>query len=70
MTFLVPNWKRAWRWMSVWFITIVAAMPLVWMEMPPEVRNQIPDAWLPFISIAIFVIGLMSRLKNQGEAVC
>lgn len=62
---LVPDWKEAHKWISVQAFTILAAMPLVWMTLPPDIKSMLPEAWQPWVLTAVAIGGLLGRLKDQ-----
>lgn len=64
---LVDNWKSAWRWLSVHALAILAALPFVWPQIPPEVQAWIPDEWRPYIVAAIALGGIAGRLIPQTK---
>lgn len=33
---LVPDWRRVWRYYSTQALIAIAALPMIWAEMPPE----------------------------------
>lgn len=63
---VVKNWRSAWRWYSMHALAAVAVLPLVWMELPPDVKALIPAEWKPWIFSAIGAAGVLARLKDQG----
>ena len=63
---LVPNARRAWRWFSVQALAVIAALPLVWTQIPPDVQAMLPDAWRPWVLTAIALAGMVGRLVVQG----
>lgn len=65
---LVPDWRQAWRWFSVQALAAIIAFPIVWSTLPPEVREHVPDTWLPWIMLLIAIGGLLGRLKDQSKA--
>lgn len=63
---LVDDAKQAWRWFSMWALGVLAALPLVWAELPPETHALIPDAVRPWIITAVALAGIAGRLVRQG----
>jgi hypothetical protein len=62
---LVENWKRAWRWHSIQLAGLLAILPLVWAELPADVKAMIPDAWTPYIVTLLAVGVIVGRLRPQ-----
>ncbi len=65
----IENWRSVWRWYSVWFAGVIASMPVAWGLLPPDLKASLPDEWMPWISVAIFVAFLVARvIKQEGRA--
>jgi di/tricarboxylate transporter len=64
---LVDDARRAWRWFSVQALAVLAVVPLIWGELPPEVTALIPAGWHPYILAGVAVAGIMGRLVDQGK---
>jgi polyferredoxin len=63
---LVPNWREAWKWLSVHSFAILIALPIVWSTLPADVKAFIPDSWDPWIVVAFAAAGLAGRLIDQN----
>ena len=63
---LVPDARRSWRWLSVQVLTALAAAPLIWASIPPDVQAFLPEAWRPWVLAAMAVAGIAGRLIDQG----
>jgi hypothetical protein len=63
---LVPDARRSWRWFSVQVLTALAAAPLIWASIPPDVQAFLPEAWRPWVLAAMAVAGIAGRLIDQG----
>lgn len=61
----VSNWRSAWRWFSVQVLAVLAVLPLVWAELPPDVQAWLPEAWRPAVLTALALAGIVARLKAQ-----
>jgi hypothetical protein len=62
---LVDNARAAWRWASVQVLAVLAVLPIVWAEMPEEIRAMLPPEWQPWILSALAVGGIVGRLIKQ-----
>lgn len=62
---LVPDWRRVWRYYSTQALIAIAALPMIWAEMPPETRALIPEEWRPWIVTAVALSGIAGRLIAQ-----
>ena len=67
---LVENWKQAYRWFSVQALAILAALPLAWATLPPQIVGKVPESWWPWIILILAGGGLAGRLidQNKGSA--
>ncbi len=62
---LVPDWRKAWRWFSMWAMTLAIAIQTTWELATPELKANIPSTWLPYITIGVLIAGIVGRLINQ-----
>lgn len=65
---LVPEWRRAWRMWSVQILAVIALIPQIWEELPPEVQLMIPAEWHPHILTVVAVATIIARLVKQSDA--
>jgi protein-S-isoprenylcysteine O-methyltransferase Ste14 len=65
---LVDNWKQAWRWFSIQALALVALLPVVWPQLPPQVTAWVPEAWRPWVVVIIAIGGIAGRLIDQNKA--
>jgi len=61
---LVPNWRAAWKWLSIQMIALAA----VWESLPPEAIAAIPDPWGGRVTLALLVGAGIGRIIDQGTA--
>ena len=61
---LVPNWRAAWKWLSIQLIALAA----VWESLPPEAIAAIPDPWSGRVTLALLVGAGIGRIIDQGTA--
>jgi hypothetical protein len=64
---LVENWKQAWKMFSVQALALLAALPVVWMTLPEDVKAMVPADWMKWIMVAIAIGGLVGRLIAQPK---
>ncbi len=64
---LVENVKSAWKWYSVQALGVLAVVPMVWVELPADIKSHIPDEWMPYVVSVIALGGLVGRLKAQTK---
>lgn len=65
---LVPNWRKAWRWLSVQFMALAAAAQVAWETLPPEALAVIPVDWRGYITLGLVLAAMIGRLIDQGTA--
>ncbi len=65
---LVEDWRKAWKWFSVQAFTVLAVAPVVWSQLPPDVRKMLPEGWEPYVLAALAVGGIVGRLRAQDNA--
>ena len=65
---LVKDARKAWRWFSVQAMAALALLPIIWMQLPPDAQAMVPDAWRPWIMVAVAIGGIAGRLIKQGDA--
>ena len=64
---LIPEWRKAWRMISVQAMTLAVAAQGAWAALPPELQSQMPDWGLKAITACILVLGIVGRLVKQDE---
>lgn len=65
---LVSNWRSALRWHSTHALTLIAVLPIVWLELPADLKAYVPPEWRPFVLASIAVAGIVARLRDQGTS--
>lgn len=63
---LVPNTRQSWRWFSVQIMALVAVLPLVWAELPADLKSYIPPDWRPFLVTGLALAAIIGRMVDQG----
>lgn len=66
---LVPDWRSAWRWLSIQITAVGIALQaavLAW----PDIKDWVGDAASHYIGIVILVGIAMGRLKAQPAPPC
>lgn len=64
---LIATWREAFRWNSTRVFAFLAAVALMWEQMPLEVKALIPSGWTPYIVAVVAVIGAILRNVKQPE---
>lgn len=61
---LVADWRRAWKWYSVWVAAAIGAGPVL-VETLPALKEYLPAIPYKWLMLGATVLWIMSRLKNQ-----
>lgn len=64
---MVKDWRKSWRWFSVQLAALATALPLVWAQLPDDLKAYIPVEWQPFIVSAMGLAILIGRMIDQGS---
>jgi hypothetical protein len=64
---LIPEWRKAWRMVSVQAMAVAVAAQGAWVMLPPELQSQVPDWGLKAITASILVLGIVGRLVKQEK---
>lgn len=65
---LVAGWKRAWRWNSMHAMAAAIALQGAWAAIPDDLKQHVPVALVNGVTIALLVLGIIGRLRDQGSA--
>ena len=64
---MIENWKEAWKWFSVQVLALLTIAPVIWSELPEDVKAMIPPEWRPWIIAFVALAGLILRFKAQTK---
>lgn len=64
---LVADWKRAWTWNSVHAMTAAIALQGAWAAIPDDLKMHVPGALVNGVTVALLVLGVVGRLRDQGS---
>lgn len=64
---LVEGAKNAWKWHSAQALAALTLLPIVWMELPADIKAMIPDGWTPYVVSGVALGGLIGRLRAQTK---
>jgi hypothetical protein len=64
---LVPNARDAWKWLSMRFIALAAALQVAWETLPPDALAVIPVDWRGYITLGILLLAMVGRVIDQSK---
>ena len=65
---LVPNWKSAWKWLSVQFVAAAGAVQLSVLAFPDSMRGWLPDWLTHLLAVGLLLAAVLGRLVDQNKA--
>ena len=65
---LVSNWREAWKWHSTQLLALIAALPAVWVSLPPDIKAAVPDEWMPWLIGVMAVGAIVGRVRDQSSS--
>jgi hypothetical protein len=63
---LVKNARQSWRWWSVQLAGALAFLPIVWEQMPYDIKAMIPAEWHTWIVSGMALAIIVARNIDQG----
>lgn len=64
---LVPDWKRAWRWLSVQSMSLALTIQITWASIDSDMRATIPRIVVGGLTVGLLVLGIIGRLLKQKD---
>ncbi len=67
---LIPNWRKAWRMISVQAMAAGAAVQAAWAALGDDMKGALgPDAlkYVAYLTIALLLIGMGGRVIKQPK---
>lgn len=62
---LVEDWKKFWRWFSMWLIASNAMFVLLY-EQFDTIKAYVPDKYAHWIVLALLVLTALGRIVKQA----
>ncbi|MFM2253804.1 MAG: hypothetical protein RJB68_2141 [Pseudomonadota bacterium] len=63
----IPNWRKAYRMLSVQAMAIATALQGAWMGIPEEMKASVPPELVYWITMGLLVFGIVGRLVDQPK---
>lgn len=64
---LIPDWKQAWRFMSVQLAAALALLGAAY-EYLPAVQTYLPEGWVKWMALVIIAARLIKQREDQNDA--
>ena len=64
---LIENASKAWRMFSVQAMGLALVVQTVWVELPADLRDSLDSSTVRYITIGLFVAGVLGRLVKQDK---
>ena len=62
---LIPEWRKAWRMVSVQAMTLAATIQGAWVALPLDLISQVPPGVVRGVTLALLGLGIVGRLVKQ-----
>ncbi len=66
---LIDDWRRAWRFFSLWFIAAAVMLQSMWDALPADFKTSLPVHTQRDVTIGLLVLGGFSRLIKQTKTI-
>jgi len=64
---IIPEWRRAWRMVSVQCMALALAIEGAWAMIPEDMRASLPPALVKVVTVTLLVVGIAGRLVDQPK---
>ena len=64
---LVPNARRAWRWVSMQAMAFAVALQGAWVFIPPDLKARAGEDTAAWVTSALLVLGIIGRMVKQRD---
>jgi hypothetical protein len=64
---VIEEWKHAWRWFSVQAMAASAAVQAVWVTLPGDLKQHLPEWLVTALSLVLLLAGIGGRLLRQKK---
>ena len=64
---LIPEWRKAWRMVSMQAMVIAQAGLWSWVAMPDDLREHVPVSGVIAFACTMLGIGMVGRLVKQDK---
>jgi hypothetical protein len=64
---LIDNVKDAWKFFSMQAMAAAVSLQAIWVALPDDLRESVPQNIVQWITIAIIVSGMVGRVVSQSK---
>lgn len=64
---LIDDWRRAWRFFSLWFMAAAMCVQVAWNSLPVSMKDVLPPDTQRDVTIGLLIAGAMSRVMKQSK---
>jgi hypothetical protein len=64
---LIPEARKAWRMFSVQAQAVALAVLGAWQVMPEDLKTNLPQSLVYWLSMSLMVLGIVGRLIDQPK---
>jgi hypothetical protein len=65
---LIPNWKQAWKFYSVWGLLLIGLFAFLQAEVLPLLQEQLSPTAYARVNLLLVIVGGIGRLIYQHSA--
>lgn len=62
---IIPEWRHAWKWLSVNCMAFSLAIQGAWLGIPQDMRDHLPNHIASIATAALLVLGIAGRFVKQ-----
>lgn len=62
---IIPDWRHAWKWVSVNCMALTLAIDGSWLAIPQDMRDHLPNHIASLITVALMALGILGRFVKQ-----
>lgn len=64
---LIPDWKHAWKWVSMNCMAVALAIQGTWLSIPEDMRDHLPNHIASISTAILLILGIAGRLVQQPK---
>lgn len=64
---LIPEWRKAWRMVSMQAMTLAGAIQGAWLYLPDDLRSAVDPKLMHGVTLALLALGVVGRIVKQDK---